>query len=111
MLSKSDDKNKLTIVTAEEEEIEGMRSVGGVLTKKLEIDVDQLAVNINIFLNQIGRVMAETPNTVGKFHLAEVEISAEITGKGQVVLWGVGGEVGAGGGIKFVFKKAAPTLM
>ena len=53
----------------------------------------------------MDEVMTKTPETVGKFQLAEVEVSAEITTKGQVVLWGVGGEVGAGGGIKFVFRK------
>lgn len=82
-----------------------MRSVRGIPTKKLELDVQQLSVNINLFLEQMGAVVAKTPETVGTLHLSEVDVSAEITGKGQVVLWGVGGEVGAGGGIKFVFKK------
>lgn len=94
-------------VVATAVETEGMRSVSGVLTKRLEIDVDQLAVNINLFLDQMGKVVTKTPDTVGKFQLAEIQVSAEITGKGQIVLWGVGGEIGGGGGIKFVFKKSA----
>jgi hypothetical protein len=106
MTEKNQDRNKIVIITTEEE-IEGMRSVSGMLTRKLEVDADRLADNINIFLVQMGEVMAKTPDAVGKFQLAEVEVSAEITGKGQVVLWGVGGEVGAGGGIKFVFKKGS----
>jgi hypothetical protein len=102
------DKSKITVIVHEETEDE--RLVGEVLTRKLEVDVNQLAVNINLFLDQMGGVIANTPDTVGRFQLAEVEISAEITGKGQVVLWGVGGEVGTGGGIKFVFKKGtSPT--
>ena len=96
---------KLTIVTAEE--IVGMRRAGGLLTKKLDIDPDQLSININIFLKQMAEVVNKTPKDMGPFQLSEIEVSAEITGKGQVVLWGVGGEVGAGGGVKFVFKKAA----
>ena len=103
MPKKSASRGKIAIVTAEE--IEGARLAGGGLTRKLEVDVSQLAVNINLFLDQMGEVMAKTPNAVGAFQLAEVEVSAQITGKGQVVLWGIGGEVGAGGGIKFVFKR------
>jgi hypothetical protein len=34
-----------------------------------------------------------------------MQISAEITGSGKIVLLGFGGEVGATGGIKFIFKK------
>ena len=104
MSEKDQDRDAITIV-ATAEEAEGMRSVSGVLTKRLQIEVDQLAVNVNLFLDQMGDVVAETPDTVGDFRLAEIEVSAEITGKGQVVLWGVGGEVGGGGGIKFVFRK------
>ena len=96
-------KDKITVITTEE--IEGTRSASGVLTRKLEIDINQLSTNVNIFLDQMSGVMTKTPSTVGAFQLAEVEVSAQITGKGQIVLWGIGGEVGAGGGIKFVFKK------
>ena len=103
MPKKSDSKGKITIVTTDE--IEGARSVGGALTRRLEMDVNQLANNVNVFLEQMGNVVGKTPEAVGAFKLAEVEVSAQITGKGQVVLWGIGGEVGAGGGIKFVFKK------
>lgn len=103
MRKRSDSRDKIAVVTVDE--VEGARSVRGMWTRRLEIDTDQLAVNISVFLDQMGEVMSRTPDSVGRFQLAEVEVSAEITGKGQVVLWGVGGEVEAGGGIKFVFKK------
>lgn len=109
MPSKSRSKDRITIVTTGE--LEGERAVGGILAKRLDMDVTQLAVNISVFLDQMGKVVAQTPDTVGKFHLAEIEVSAEITGKGQVVLCGVGGELGAGGGIRFVFRKATPSTL
>ena len=103
MAENNGNKNTITVVTIDE--LEGTRSISGTLTKKLELSAEQLAVNINLFLDQMGNVVSKTPETVGSFRLAEIEISAEISGKGQVVLWGVGGEVGAGGGIKFIFKR------
>lgn len=102
--NKIQDENKITVVAITDEE-EGMRSGSGALVKKLEIGVEQLSINVNVFLAQMGSIVANTPAQVGGFQLAEIEVSAEITGKGQVILWGVGGEVGTGGGIKFVFKK------
>ena len=85
------------------QDVGGVRA-GGVLTKRLDLPVEQLAVNVNVFLNQMGQVLAKTPDIEG-FQLSEVEVSAEISVTGQLVLWGVGGQVGGNAGIKFVFKK------
>jgi len=101
------EERKIAVIAVDE--TAAMRSIGEKLTGMIEIDASQLAVSINLFLTQMDEVMTKTPETVGKFQLAEVEVSAEITTKGQVVLWGVGGEVGAGGGIKFVFRKGQVT--
>lgn len=75
----------------------------GVLSRKLK--VDELALNINLFINQIGTVLEKTPDKVGKFEFVEFEVHAEINAKGAVALLGTGGEAGATGGIKFVFRK------
>jgi hypothetical protein len=103
MAANSSSQDTITVVTLDE--LEGTRSQSGAFTKKLNIRAEELAVNVNLFLDQMGSVVAKTPEAVGNFRLAEIEITAEITGKGQVVLWGIGGEAGASGGIKFVFKR------
>ena len=103
MSNEEQPKNTITVVTSAEPD--GLRSFSGILTKKLEIDAEQLSININLFLDQMGQVVAQTPETVGAFRLAEIQVFTEITAKGQVVLWGIGGDIGASGGIKFVFKK------
>ena len=103
-------KQKISIITSEDNS--DIRSFGETSIKKIDIDADQLAINVNLFLTQMGNVVAKTPDEVGKLTLSEIEVSAEINGKGQVVLWGVGGEIGASGGIKFIFRKGeAPILV
>ena len=103
MTKKNGNPQMISVITIDDDE--EVRSFGDLSTKRIEIDVEQLAVNVNLFLNQIEEVVAKSPDMIGKFHLSEVEVTAEINGKGQVVLWGVGGEVGASGGIKFLFKR------
>lgn len=103
MPKKKNKTNKIVVLAAEE--VDGVRSAGGMLINRLEIDSDFLGSNINIFLEQMSNVMANAPDSVGPFKLAEVEVSAQITGKGQIVLWGIGAEVTGGGGLKFIFRK------
>jgi hypothetical protein len=75
----------------------------GSLTRKLK--VEELSVNINLFLDQMGSVLEKTPHKLGKFQFVELEIHAEITAKGALAILGTGGEAGATGGVKFVFRK------
>lgn len=75
------------------------------LYRRIPLQVDELAVNVNLFLDNMQSVLEETPEKVGKFQLTEVSVSAEITGEGKVVLCGVGGEIGVSGGLEFVFKR------
>jgi len=103
-MSDSPEENKMTVITLDDGD-GAIRSIGDNLTKRIEIDVDQLAINVNLFITQMSEIVAKSPDAVGNFSLKEVEVSAEINGKGQVVLWGVGGEIGAAGGLKFIFKR------
>lgn len=70
-----------------------------------ELKVEELSVNVNLFLEQMGNVLENTPHKLGKFQFVEFEIHAEITAKGTLAVLGTGGEVGAGGGLKFVFRR------
>jgi hypothetical protein len=70
-----------------------------------ELDVDKLTVTVNLFLQQMGNILKETPDTLGKFQFAEFEVHAEISAEGQIILLGTGGKVGATGGLKFVFRR------
>ncbi len=104
-MSNKNNSNTIPIIVVDD--LEGVRGLSELTTRKLDLDVNQLAVNVNLFISQMNQVMAKTPEKVGKFRLAEFEVSAEINGKGQVILLGTGGEIGMSGGLKFVFKRDA----
>ena len=70
-----------------------------------KLNVEDLSVNVNLFLNQVGGMLERTPDNLGQFQLAEFEVQAEISAKGTLTLLGSGGEAGATGGLKFVFRR------
>jgi hypothetical protein len=70
-----------------------------------ELKVEELSVNVNLFLEQMNDVLDKTPEKLGKFQFAEFEIHAEVTAKGTLAILGTGGEIGAAGGLKFVFRR------
>lgn len=92
------EKETIWIVTGEAETTRG----GGLK----QLKVEELALNVNLFIQQMGSILENTPEKVGKFHFDEFEVSAEITGKGSVAILGTGGEIGATGGLRFVFRRA-----
>jgi len=95
------DKNMLWVVTSESVTTRG----GGRLKQQ---SVEELAVNINLFLEQMGNVLEKTPEKVGKFHFEEFEVHAEVTAQGSIAVVGTGLQVGATGGLRFVFRRS-PT--
>lgn len=99
--NRSDD--VVTIVAAED--YETTRLLQERLTRKIEVEIDELAANVKAFVERLGRVMAASPTDLGQYVLEEIEVSAEITTRGQLVVWGIGGEAGLGSGIRFTFKK------
>jgi hypothetical protein len=92
-------KDEILILTGEPE----TRGFGS--ARKLK--VEELSVQVNLFLDQMGGILERTPPTLGRFQFVEFEIKAEITSKGSLALLGTGGELGATGGIKFVFRRPA----
>ena len=92
------DKDIIWVVTGEP-----MATRGGGLR---QLKVEELSVNVNLFLEQMGSLLEKTPEKLGKFHFEEFEVYAEVTGKGTLAILGTGGEVGATGGLKFVFRRS-----
>ena len=81
------------------------RGTGTKQAKPLKVDV--LAENINVFIGQMGTILEKTPEKLGKFNFEELEVHAEVNGKGSIMLFGIGGEVGATGGLRFVFRRTS----
>ncbi len=95
------EKDTIWVVTSEP-----IATRGGRQSKPLRVEV--LADNVNLFIGQMGAILEKTPEKVGKFHFEELEVHAEISGKGTLTLFGTGGEIGATGGLRFVFRRS-PT--
>lgn len=95
------DKDTIWVVTGEP-----MATRGGGLK---QLKVEELTVNVNLFLEQMGDILEKTPEKLGKFHFEEFEVHAEVTGKGTLAILGTGGEVGATGGLRFVFRRATAS--
>ncbi len=76
-----------------------------------ELKVEVVANNVNLFLNQMGKILEDAPSEVGeadgagKFRFTEFVVTAEITGKGILTLLGTGVEATAKGGLTFRFQK------
>jgi hypothetical protein len=96
------DKDTMWVVTSE---TIATRGNGGLK----QLKVEELSVNVNLFLEQMGGILEKTPEKLGKFHFDEFEVYAEVTGKGTLTLLGTGGEVGATGGLRFVFRRSSAS--
>lgn len=73
-----------------------------------KLKVQDLSAHVNLFLDQMNTILEKTPQLLGQFRFEEFEVNAEITAKGSLALLGTGGEAGATGGVKFVFRRVRP---
>lgn len=92
--------NTIWIVTAEPSTTRGRHRIS-------EISIEELSLNINVFIEQMSTILEKTPEKLGKFKLEELEIHTEISAKGTLSILGTGGEIGANGGLKFVFRRSS----
>jgi hypothetical protein len=71
-----------------------------------EIALSTLQENMRKFLRSPKTILSIPPEELGGLTLDTVEVSAQLDGKGNVGLWGVGtAELVAHGGIKLVLKR------
>jgi hypothetical protein len=74
-------------------------------SKPRELQVEVLAENVNLFLNQLDGILQKAPAEVGQFQFTEFTVSAEISAQGKLVLLGTGVEAAAGAGLTFKFER------
>ena len=48
-----------------------------------QLKVEELALNVNLFIEQMGSILEKTPEKVGKFHFDEFEVSLRSQEKGH----------------------------
>jgi hypothetical protein len=95
-----------TIWIITEEDVEGQKGLYGGYVNRSPLSAEQLKTNMKEFLDVMQEIFtqANRPIDLG-MQLDELELSVEISGKGQVSLLGTGGEAGAKGAIKLKFKR------
>jgi hypothetical protein len=71
-----------------------------------KVTVNALSESLNIFLSQMDAVLENIPNTTSLFQFAELEITADINARGQIVLKGATGEPAPASGIRFIFRRS-----
>lgn len=71
-----------------------------------KVTVRTLQENMGRFLQSLDTIISASPQEVGGLSLDEIEIQAQIDGKGNVGLSGIASaEIAAQGGLKFVLRK------
>jgi len=96
------------VVTAEPEAPQPLRRglpvrTGPSVAKALEVEV--LRENMARFLLVLQDMLPTEMAEVGDFRLEEVEVNAEVTGEGSLMLLGTGVRAAGMGGIKFVLRR------
>lgn len=105
------DKRRVWVVTAEPEPPEPATAARRGLpvrtapsgAKAFEVEV--LRDNMRQFLAVLQEVLPTEMTTVGDFRVDEVEVSAEVTGEGSLMLLGTGVRAAGAGGIKFILRR------
>jgi hypothetical protein len=100
--AQTDSDQTISIVSYEEYEIER-----GILDKALVrnlVDVKSVEQEIKKFLNAMQTILSNVSQSVGDFSMETISVSVEVNAKGQVSLFGSGGEIGGKGGLVFTFK-------
>ncbi|MEA5537104.1 hypothetical protein [Crocosphaera sp. XPORK-15E] len=69
------------------------------------LSADELKQNMGEFLDVVEDAFENAQQRKSGMVLDEIELSIEVNGKGQVSLFGTGGEAGGKGAIKLKFKR------
>ncbi|MEV4348532.1 hypothetical protein AB0J83_29095 [Actinoplanes sp. NPDC049596] len=69
-----------------------------------DVPAEVLRERIETFLASMRSVLAGVDTAFGEYRLDQVQISAEVSAKGQVSLLGTGGELAGKSGLTFTFK-------
>lgn len=71
-----------------------------------EIPVEVFRRRVEDFMSSMRDVISGLATTAGEYHLDQVQVTVEVSAKGQLSLLGTGGELAGKGGLTFTFKKS-----
>ena len=87
--------------------VRGLREVAETARERgVKAAITTIQDNMRCFLEGLGKIIEASPHDIGGLALDEIEVHAQIDGKGNVGIAGLlGAEVVAQSGIKFVLRK------
>jgi hypothetical protein len=84
-------------------------AAGRTLYGAAKVPSELLQANLKGFLQKMDDVIHALPARLGEFSVDTVELTVEITAKGEVGLFGSGGGIEGKGGLTFSLKRAKPS--
>lgn len=76
--------------------------------RRSEVPTDEFRRRVENFVAAMRDVIGNLAASAGEYYLDQVQISVEVSAKGQLSLLGTGGELAGKGGMTFTFKKPPP---
>ncbi len=73
-----------------------------------EVSVDHIKSQLIDFLSSMQEILDGLPDKMARYELESMDVSVEISTKGNVSLVAVGGELGGTGGLTLHLKKKSP---
>jgi hypothetical protein len=77
--------------------------------KHEEVPIEKIKNQLSDFLDGMQRILDGVPNTMTNYELESIDISVEVSSKGNISLLAIGGELGSTGGLTLHLKKRSPS--
>jgi hypothetical protein len=84
-------------------------AAGRALYGAAKVSPDLLQANLMDFLQKMDNVIQALPAKLGELSIDSVELTVEVTAKGEVGLFGNGGGIEGKGGLTFLLKRTNPS--
>jgi hypothetical protein len=100
---------KITVIGRQDTKERGpLGKVKDWLYRQEEVSIEKIKSELSDFLSSMQEILDGLPDKLADYELESMDISVEISSKGNVSLMAVGGELGGTGGLTLHLKKKSP---
>jgi hypothetical protein len=92
----------ISIIGREDAEVRGPL---GKRYRREDIPIERIKSKFSDFLTNLQKIFDDLPDKLGDYEVESMDVSVEISSKGNVSLIAVGGELGSTGGLTLHLKK------
>ena len=103
------DERTITIIGRQDTQDRGpLGKVKDWVYRQEQVSIEKMRSALSDFLSNMGEILDGLPDEMADYKLESMDISVEISSKGNVSLMAVGGELGSTGGLTLHLKKKSP---